>query len=629
MLKAGYFFLAVVLFALAACNERPRQKSSENKPVQVPKVEDKHTFALPDQAVMEHLSLNLQVDFEQQRLKGVAEIHFKNRNGSTELFLDTKDLEIKAVKVGDREVPWKLHDKIPHLGSALEVSVDTFTRSVKVFYETSAGAEALQWLSPGQTSGGKHPFLFTQSQAILARSWIPCQDSPGIRFTYDATVTVPRGLLALMSAQNPASKNETGTYTFTQDKPVPAYLMALVAGDITFTSIGKRTGVYAEPGILKEAAYELADLEKMLKAAEKLYGEYLWGRYDVIFLPPAFPFGGMENPMLTFATPTILAGDRSLVSLVAHELAHSWSGNLVTNATWDDFWLNEGFTVYFEYRIMEEIYGKATAEMLALISYADLQEELEAMNYSEDTRLKLNLAGRNPDEGMNSIAYDKGYFFLRLIEETVGRPAWDSFLNKYFKEFAFRSVTTGEFVQYLNQHLLQHHAGAADSINIDKWVYGEGLPRNCPKIQSEKFKAVEQQLTAFASGTSADQLKTSGWAYQQWVHFLRNLPRELTNYQLSTLDTAFGFTSSGNSEILFEWLMLAVKSNYRPAFNRLEDFLVTVGRRKFIAPLYAEMYKNEKLQEMARRIYRNARGNYHFVATSTIDRVLELDGEEI
>ena len=598
------------------------KKDKEDNMVPPSTANDPHTFANTNQTVMNHLNLDIEVDFETNKIFGTAEIKFENKKSEV-LFLDTKGLEINSVKIGDREVDFILHDEIPHMGSALEIAIDTFTTSVKVNYSTTEGAEALQWLSPTQTTGKKAPFLFTQSQAILARTWVPCQDSPGIRFTYNATVKVPNNLLALMSAENPVEKSSDGIYHFSMHQPIPAYLLALIVGDVAYKKTGERTGVYAEPALLNKASKELEDMEDMLIAAEKLYGPYQWGRYDVIFLPPSFPFGGMENPRLTFATPTILAGDKSLVSLVAHELAHSWSGNLVTNATWNDFWLNEGFTVYFEYRIMEEVYGEDVARMLSLISYSDLQKELNALDFGDDTKLKLDLAGRNPDEGVTAIAYEKGYYFLKLIEETVGKDAFDAFLVKYFGEHAFSSINTEEFIYYLNNNLLNNFEKADSLINIDKWVYNTGLPENCPKIKSERIEKVTTLAKSFVGEEKLPSPEASQWMYQEWVFFLREISDSVTTHQMQLLDQHYNLSNSRNSEVLFEWLLLTVKHNYQPAYPKLEQFLMSVGRRKFIAPLYEEMMANNAIKKMASNIYKKARPTYHYVAVNSIDKIME------
>jgi leukotriene A-4 hydrolase/aminopeptidase len=601
-------------------SEKPVQITTEGSLVVA---NDIHSFAQPAKALITHLDLNLKVDFATKKLRGTASYSLNNNN-SDKLYLDTRNLVIQRVMADGQEVRYRMHEEMPYLGSALEIDITPSTKKVRVTYETRPDAPALQWLSPEQTAGKEKPFLFTQSQAILARSWVPVQDSPGIRFTYTAQVTVPADLMALMSAENPQQKNNTGVYNYSMKQPIPAYLLALAVGDLAFTPVGERTGVYAEPETLPLASSELADMEEMLTAAEALYGPYQWGRYDVLVLPPSFPFGGMENPRLTFATPTILAGDKSLVSLIAHELAHSWSGNLVTNATWNDFWLNEGFTVYFENRIMEEVYGKDVADMLALISLNDLKEEIQVMDFSEDTQLKLDLEGRDPDEGMNSIAYDKGFFFLKKIEEVVGRAEFDAFLKEYFQVHAFKTITTENFLAYLNNELLSNIPGAADRIEPDRWVYSPGLPDNAPEVESARFTQAEQQAEQFAQGAlSADRLTTTGWSYHQWVQFLGSLPATTDAAQLYQLDRQFDLTKTGNNEVLFEWLKLGINADYRSSQGRLEDFLMSVGRRKFILPLYQAMVaKGGETAARAVEIYQQARPNYHYVTSHSVDALM-------
>jgi aminopeptidase N len=315
-------------------------------------------------------------------------------------------------------------DKDSILGQPLLISIKPGTKYINIYYETTEKTEAIDWLAPNLTEGEDLPFMYTQGQAILTRTWIPIQDSPTNRLTYSADVHVPEEMMAIMSASNPTKKAVDGKYHFEMKQPIPCYLIALASGNIEYRSLGNNCGVYAEPKVLGKAANELVDLPRMMRAAEGLYGPYKWDQYDVLVLPYSFPFGGMENPRLTFLSPTVIAGDRSLVSVVAHELAHSWSGNLVTNASWEDFWLNEGFTVYFENRIMEELFGKDVADILALIEFAELQDELKTIaksKYPQDAQLKLELRGRNPDDGMTDIAYVKGAFFLKTLEEKVGR----------------------------------------------------------------------------------------------------------------------------------------------------------------------------------------------------------------
>ncbi|MEE8367318.1 MAG: M1 family aminopeptidase/hydrolase, partial [Thermoanaerobaculia bacterium] len=380
---------------------------------------DAHSFSRPNSVVVTHLNLSLEVDFDSQRLVGRASWNIDNLGGASSLHLDSRDLDIRRVSLDQgEETTFELREPVALLGSELVIQIKPETKVVHIDYASQPQAEAVQWLAARQTAGGKHSFLFTQSQAILARTWVPCQDSPGVRFTYDAEIKVPAPLLAVMSASNPVTANPDGVYRFSMPQTIPSYLLALAVGDLRFSPIGPRSGVYAEPSVVDSAAWEFGEVESMIDAAEALYGPYRWDRFDILVLPPSFPFGGMENPRLTFATPTILAGDRSLVSLVAHELAHSWSGNLVTNKTWNDFWLNEGFTSYFENRIMESVKGAEYAEMLRTLSLQDLAEELATQSPdSPDTHLLLDLRGRNPDDGMTAIAYDTGAALLRLLEE--------------------------------------------------------------------------------------------------------------------------------------------------------------------------------------------------------------------
>lgn len=593
-------------------------------------VRDVHSFARPDEAVMTHLDLDIKVDFREKVIAGKAALTIDNKTGVDRIYLDTRDLDIERVTVGDpeREATFTLGDPEPHLGSELAIDIAPDTRQVTVYYRTRPHAAALQWLSPEQTTGGQYPFLFTQSQAILARTWIPCQDSPGIRFTYRARVEVPRELMAVMSASNAVARNDSGVYVCQMPQPIPSYLLALAVGDLTFRPLGPRSGVYAEPPVVARAAYEFADTERMMDAAEALYGPYRWERYDIIVLPPSFPFGGMENPRLTFATPTILAGDRSLVALVAHELAHSWSGNLVTNATWNEFWLNEGFTTYFENRIMEAVYGVDYARMLETLDYRALLKEMdEEIADEDDTHLHLDLEGRDPDEGMTGVAYDKGRLFLRMLEVNVGRERFDAFLKTYFERHAFRTMTSREFVDYLVANLLDGSEARAEELRVDEWIYGPGLPENCPIPSSPEFERVTTQISAWQAGTPAERLDTNGWTTHHWLYFLRNLPESLTAEQMAALDNAFGFTRSGNSEITCQWLELAIVHDYDTADARLEEFLTTVGRRKFLMPLYRALAATDTGMARAREIYEKARPIYHPVSYASVDALIGKPGK--
>jgi leukotriene-A4 hydrolase len=593
-------------------------------------VEDVHSYSNPQMIKVSHVDLDWNVLFDNKMLRGTATLSFERAANAENapLILDTRDLTIEKAETsadGKRFTPTRfaIGAKDAILGSPLTIELPAKARSVRIHYSTSPNASGLQWLTPEQTAGKKSPFMFSQAQAIHARSFIPLQDSPQVRITYSARVRTPKNLLAVMSAEgNSRTAARNGDYRFNMTRPIPPYLIAIAAGDLRFKRLGKRTGVYSEPSMIEKSAFELADTEKMVEATERLYGAYRWGRYDILVLPPSFPFGGMENPMLTFATPTILAGDKSLVSLVAHELAHSWSGNLVTNATWRDFWLNEGFTTYLERRIIEAVYGVPRREMEATLGRRSLEEELSDMD-DRDQILHVELKGRDPDEGFTGVPYEKGALFLRHLEETVGREKFDGFVRNYFDSHAFQSITTETFVEYLNKNLPASNPKVSRA-DIDEWIYKAGLPGNAPQPRSDAFRKVEIQAQNWIDEKiTAAAIHPENWTTQEWLHFLGSLPRNVGTRRMSELDDAFRLTTRGNSEIAFQWLLMAIRNNYEPAYPRLEEFLTTIGRRKFVKPLFDELAKTPNGKARANEIYKKARPGYHPITVATVDEILK------
>ncbi len=615
--------VALMTAAICSCGSKDQPKTANHKKTDSAKSKDVHTLSNADSVQMQHVNLNIKVDMEQKQISGLATWTIDNTMKVKVLKMDTYDLTIDSVHVDDKPVSFSLDARIQFLGSALRIPIAANSREVKVWYKTGKDARALQWLDPQQTLDKKSPFLYTQSESIYARSWIPCADGPGIRFSYDARVTVPKGLMALMSAENPQERNDSGVYHFKMPTPIPAYLMALAVGDIAFKSIDDRTGVYAEKGMIDKVYYEFQNIGSMVNNAEQLYGPYRWGRYDVLVLPPGFPIGGMENPRLTFCTPTVIAGDRSLVSLIAHELAHSWSGNLVTNATWNDFWLNEGFTDYFERRIMEQMMGKTYSDMLWELGYQDMVTNVKELGVtSKDTWLKLDLEGRDPDDGLTDIPYEKGSHFLKLLEESVGREKFDRFLVKYFDSHAFKTITTEAFLNYLDTTLIKDDSGLRKSLNISAWVYGAGIPVNCPRADSVRFTKVDAERDKFLNDVDPAKLATLDWSTQEWLQFLRKMPPALSALQMKNLDEAFQFSKSTNSEIADLWYIMAVRASYTTAYKAMDAFLSSVGRRKFLEPLYKEMMKTKGGEEMAKGYYNKYRGNYHPLAQESLDRIV-------
>ena len=699
-----------------------------------------HSYANDGEFLITHMDMRLAVNFADKTIEGWVEYslvhaylrdnrkpgsvppdHFNPITGNHILLLDHRDMDVLGVYAGGSfdkksgtlkngakgllfEVGSGVADTLL-FGKPLEIEVPRSQSKIVIHYKTRPSAGALQWLSPTQTYDQTHPFLFSQSQAILARTWIPLQDKPSVRFTYTSEVRVvcgaagaakigadgsrtsrtsvidcigvedpdinPTDFNVVMSAVklgNPEGDivSNNKVHRFEQKKPIPSYLMAIAVGSFGYKSLGKNTGVYAEHKLLQKAAWEFADLQKMVDAAGEMFGEYAWGDYNVLVLPPSFPFGGMENPVVTFATPTIIAGDRSLVSLLAHELAHSWSGNLVTNRTWDDFWLNEGFTVYVESRIMEQLYGKNYADMLRVLGKGELDKTLGWMlkEAPEDSHLRLHLGDRDPDEGLTDIAYEKGRFFLMMLEQLYGRAAFDEFLNGHFRKYAFGTVTTDLFLADLKAfHEKQVTGNGLSPLptwrdfepRVMAWIDGEGLPvGGFPKLESKEFERVEQQVSKFLwsgeplhAGSSipcdASVIDTSGFTTHHWLHLLRKLhtradgsPGRLSREEMAGLDARFHFTQTQNAEIACDWFVLSIQSDYRPAYQAMHDFLLKVGRRKFLMPIYEALLaqyvvKDGKYEwafaqgkEMATEIFLQAEPGYHSVAARSLRELLGL-----
>jgi hypothetical protein len=720
-----FVFLGLLLLALGdvrACGARSPYFGEGAQVLQG------HSYANDREFVIKHIDMHLKVNFADKTIEGWVEYdlvhaylldnrkpgsvppyHFNPITGNHILLLDHRDMDVLGVYGGgtyDKKTG-TLKSKAKKLtysvgvgtadsllfGKPLEIELPRSQSKIVIHYKTRPSAGALQWLSPAQTYDQTHPFLFSQSQAILARTWIPLQDKPSVRFTYSAQVKVvcaaaggadcigaPDGSFAninptdfnvVMSAVklgNPEGDLilNNKVHRFQQKKPIPSYLMAIAVGSFGYKSLGKNTGVYAEHKLLDKAVWEFADLQKMVDAASDMFGEYAWGDYNVLVLPPSFPFGGMENPVVTFATPTIIAGDRSLVSLLAHELAHSWSGNLVTNRTWDDFWLNEGFTVYVESRIMERLYGADYADMLRVLGKGELDKTLGWMmkESPDDSHLRLHLGDRDPDEGLTDIAYEKGRFFLMMLEQLYGRKAFDELLNHHFKRYAFGTVTTDLFLADLkafhekNAQTLGVMSWANFEPLVAAWIDGGGLPApgvgGFPKLESKAFQRVEQQVSKFLvsgeplhSGYSvpcdASVIDTTGFTAHHWLHLLRQLhtrgdgsPGRLSRDEMAGLDARFGFTQTQNAEIACDWFVLAIQCDYRPAYQAMHDFLLKVGRRKFLMPIYEALLAQYVVRdgkyepafaqgkEMATEIFLQAEPGYHSVAARSLRELLGL-----
>jgi len=588
---------------------------------------DRHSYAQPQEVVVSHIDLNLKVDFPHKQLDGVATLTLEWKNASAQdLVLDTENLKIASIEAVDSKghasaLKYQLAAPAPNMGSKLTIAAPKHPHEVRIAYATSPDASGLQWLSAAQTADKKLPFLFSQSEATHARSWIPLQDSPAIRFTYKAHVSAPKDVRVVMSAPNDPKHALDGSFDFEQTHPIPSYLMAIAAGDIDVRETGPRSAVYAEPSLVAKAAHEFEDTEKMIETTEKLYGPYRWGRYDILVLPPSFPFGGMENPNMTFATPTIIVGDKSLVSVISHELAHSWSGNLVTNATWRDGWLNEGFTTYVQGRVTEALYGQRQETEETLLAIRNLEKTIGKMPENAQ-RLAPQPRDMDADDELSDVAYDKGSWFLRALEQKFGREHFDTWLKGYFDHFQWHSITTEQMLAYLKPNLIDKYPGRMSWDEVKEWVYGAGIPKDAPIPDSPRFDAIDKERGAFLDGTlAADKLDAKGWNTQEWMYFLDRLPDAPPLAKVQQLDAAWHLTGTPNAEIGMRWYVHAIAAGDKAVWPAAAEHMTRIGRLYLTMPVYKALVQTPEGFAYAEEVYAKAKDGYHPLTQMAVERL--------
>jgi len=637
-MRHSVLMLSVAAVLMAGCNKpesAPAQATAAKpapaaKAAQAPAVLDEHSYAEPGKVRTKDLALDLNVDFAKKELSGTATYTLEWIDKSaTQLVLDTRDLTIEKAEGETAAGQWQPlkfalspdADKV--LGTKLTIDTPNRPAKVRVTYHTSPNASGLQWLEPSMTEGKQAPFMFSQSQQIHARSWVPLQDTPQIRFTYTAHVTSPKDVMVLMSADNDPNAARDGDYSFKMPQPIPSYLLAIAAGDLVFKPVSARSGVWAEPAMVDKATKEFEDTEKMIATTEALYGPYRWDRYDMLVLPPSFPYGGMENPRLTFATPTVIVGDKSLVSLIAHELAHSWSGNLVTFATDRDAWLNEGFTTYVQGRITEAMYGQDMADMEHVIDRDELKKEYTTLDPKLQVMALKPGELADPDGSSSATVYTKGAWMLQWLEQTYGRDVFDPFLKGYFDHFAFQSITTQQFLDYIKANLVDKYPGKATMAQIEAWIYSPGIPSFAPQVQARPFVVVDTARTVWLQDGKlpAPQL-TNAWSTQEWVHFVEGLPETLPQDRIKQLDDAYHFTGTANGEIAMRWYPLTVRSGYVQARPEIAKFLERVGRRKLIMPTYNALVATPDGLAFAKQVFAKAKPGYHPITTVSVEETI-------
>jgi leukotriene-A4 hydrolase len=613
---------AALVLASCGVESPPATKNLAAKRV----TQDHHSFSRPDRVRVTHAVIDWTVDFDARELRGSVTWYVERAPGAEDepLILDSKGLIIESVYSGKGQpVDFRFGADDEILGAPLSIQMAPGDRTVTIAYRTGPGAAALQWLTPEQTTGKKHPFLYSHSTAIYARTFWPCQDSPAVRFTYEAEMAVPSGLKAVMAAEMLPGGGGEGAFRFRMPQPVPSYLVAIAVGNIVFRELGPRTGVYAEPSVVDAAAFEFVDTEAMLDTVERLYGPYRWGRYDLLVMPPSYPAGGMENPRLTFVSPAVIAGDRSLTSVVAHEIAHAWSGNLVNGATWSDLWITEGPTCYIEQRVVQSFFGKAFADMLDANYFEDLMEEMPTLDEGFTALHNVSLEGHDPRDNYSDVPYTKAEMFLRVLEQAVGREDFDAFLNRWFDDNAFQSRTTMDFEKALARDLFGGDDAWMQSLQVDEWLYGSGLPNNAPVIESEKLTRARLEAEAFVNGDkTAPELPGDEWSAHEWIRALRELPAGLPESKAAELDDAWSLSESGNCKVLKEWFLVCIRCGYQPADPALERYLTEVGRLRYLKPLYTELAKTPEGRKRALAIYAEARPLYHQITVNGIDKIL-------
>ncbi|KAK3906440.1 peptidase family M1-domain-containing protein [Staphylotrichum tortipilum] len=604
-------------------------------------VRDPNTQSNYDAWRTRHTMADFAVDFAAKCLRGsvVIELESQTDRASTEIILDSSFVDVADITLNAAPSKWEVKDRTGPSGSPVHIAVPDGAGKGEVVklgiqLATTDKCTALQWLSPAQTSNKKAPFMFSQCQAIHARSIFPCQDTPDVKSTYDFVIRSPHVVVAsgvpLPEATEAAGDDKI--YKFRQNVPIPSYLFALASGDIASAPIGRCSSVCTGPNELKASQWELEDdMDKFLDAAEKIVFPYRWGEYNVLVLPPSFPYGGMENPIFTFATPTIISGDRQNIDVIAHELAHSWSGNLVTNGSWEHFWLNEGWTVYLERRILASIHNNnAYFDFSAIIGWKHLEMSVEEFGADHEyTKLCINHKGIDPDDAFSSVPYEKGFHFIYSLDRLVGRENFDKFIPHYFAKWANKSLDSYEFKQtFLDFFSTPEYASLQGKLAEIDWegrFYTPGLP---PKPEFDTslvdvcFQLAGKWKQKDFSPSSSD---TSSWTGNQVLVFLnlvQNFEEPLTVEQSQSMGKVYGLADSKNVELKAAYYQIAMRAKDTSAYPGIVELLGEVGRMKFVRTLFRSLTKVDR--DLAVKTFEKNRDFYHPICRALVEKDLGL-----
>ncbi|KAG2191809.1 hypothetical protein INT47_011933 [Mucor saturninus] len=599
-----------------------------------------------DQVKTTHLHLNWNVDFKSQILYGNVVLDLVTSvENVNKVVLDTSYLDIQSVTLGENEsLKYQVAERYADLGSALTIDVPVIEKTGTQFqltiqYATTEKCTAVQFLTPEQTLGGKHPYLFSQSEPIHGRAMIPCQDSPSVKVTYSASVK--SDLPVVMSALQTGIDDEhdgTKTYHFRQNTTIPSYLIAIAVGNLVGREIGPRSSVWCEPEMIDAAAWEFADTELFVATGEDLLTPYEWGRYDLLVLPPSFPYGGMENPCLTFVTPTLLAGDKSAVNVIAHEISHSWMGNLVTTNSWKHYWLNEGWTVFIERKILGRLHGEATRQFEALSGLKSLQESVDLFGPdSLKTVLNPDLrGGANPDDFFSKVPYEKGFNFLYHIEKVVGGPSiFEPYMKAYVKHFASTSISTQDWQEFLFAYMEETHGPSMveklNTIDFDAWINKPGMPPVDPQFDTSLADACYDLAKRWDEARDTDLSQFSSkdiedFSASQKIVFLERLTdaKPLAHALIVKMDELYNLTSNHNADLRLRWQQICLMSSYEPIYPEVVKFVTEQGRMKFVRPLYRLLHEADNGAQLAVDTYLAHKSFYHPIAAQLIEKDIGL-----
>ena len=599
-----------------------------------------NTFSNYDIISQTNINVHFIVDFDNKKVDGEVTISFKALEDGEVIILDTKSLIIKSIKDNTgNELDFKLDNyyRLESHGVPLKIykeysKDDTF--DITIEYSTTKDCMAIDWLEPEQTSGGKYPFMYSQCQSILCREMLPIQDTPAVKMPVQISITVPEELIGLAAGLfvEEINNGNNKTFIYALDIPIPSYLIAIAAGDIGSQNVSERCTIYAEKTVVEKAAWEFSDTEKFLKIAENYIGEYVWEQYNILVLPPSFPFGGMENPTLTFLTPSLIAGDKSLVSVVAHEISHSWTGNLVTNENWPDFWLNEGFTMFIERKILSSHKDKDMAKLDAMVGLSNLKADIIAFGESKSfSSLEPNLLGRNPDDAFNKVPYEKGFNLLYYLENKVNNDdIFQKFMRSYidkFKKGVVKYMDFRTFFETFIKNNVKDWEKILNDIDWDTWVFAPGFPPVENDFSNKYADEVDQAVKDFYENKLGDDFvkKFKDWftlLKQNFLNKIKESDIELSETQLEFLNEKLELIQGKyNVEVSCSYyLTVLYHGTLSTKFEEsLVDFLGKHGRINYIRPLFSALARRNK--ELAIKTLDKYRNFYH----SIIIKYIEID----